>query len=77
MGKKLNGRKNKAPNERQLRALEAREQGKTYKQAGIIAGYPQKNAAQYAYQAISGLRGRVPELLDKAGLSEEICIQSI
>jgi hypothetical protein len=75
MGKKIDGRKNRAPNERQLRALEARAQGKAYKQAGIIAGYPPKNAAQSAYQAISGLRGRVPELLEKAGLTEEICIE--
>jgi hypothetical protein len=33
--------------------------GKTYKESGIVAGYPAKNAAQSAYQAIKGLRGRV------------------
>jgi hypothetical protein len=37
MGKRIDGRKNKTPNERQLRALEARAQGKTYKQAVDIA----------------------------------------
>jgi hypothetical protein len=52
-----------------------RAEGKTFKEAGILAGYPEKNAAQSAYQAMQGLRGRVSGLLDQAGLSEEIAIE--
>jgi hypothetical protein len=60
---------------RWLKALQARAEGKTYKQSGIEAGYPPKNAAQCAFQAINGLRGRVSEVLNNAGLSEQIGIE--
>jgi hypothetical protein len=73
--KKPDGRKTKAPSKRQLEVVKHRAEGKTFKDAGILAGYSPKNAAQSAYQAIQGLRGRVPDLLDKAGLSEEIAIE--
>jgi hypothetical protein len=36
---------------------------------------PPKNAAQSAYQAIKGLRGRVADLPDNAGLSEQVGIE--
>ena len=48
---------------------------RTYKESGIVAGYPAKNAAQSAYQAMKGLRGRVADLLDNAGLSEQVGIE--
>jgi hypothetical protein len=73
--KRPDGRKDKAPTPRQLKVLEARSEGKTYKEAGEIAGYPKANAAQSAWQAIEGLRGRVAGLLEKHGLSEDVGIE--
>ena len=58
-GKKVDRRKAKAPSEWQKKVVKARAEGKTYKGSGIVAGYPAKNAAQSAYQAVKGLRGRV------------------
>ena len=74
-GKKVDRRKAKAPSERQKKVVKARAEGKTYKESGIVAGYPAKNAAQSAYQAMKGLRGRVADLLDNAGLSEQVGIE--
>ena len=55
--------------------MKTRAEGKPYKESGIVAGYPAKNAAQSAYQAIKGLRGRVADLLDNTGLSEQVGIE--
>ncbi len=74
-GKRVDRRKAKAPSERQKKVVKARAEGKTYKESGIVAGYPAKNAAQSAYQAMKGLRGRVADLLDNAGLSEQVGIE--
>ena len=55
---------------------ETRAQGKTLKEFGEAAGYPPKNAAQSAYQALAGLRGRMTALLDEAGLGEKVAIEN-
>lgn len=47
--KKVDRRKAKAPSERQKKVVKARTEEKTYKESGIVAGYPAKNAAQSAY----------------------------
>ena len=44
---------------------------KTHSEAAVKAGYPVKNARQSAYQALQQMRGRVPDLMDQLGLSEE------
>ncbi len=44
---------------------------KTHAEAAIKAGYPAKNARQSAYQALKSMRGRVPDLMDQLGLTEE------
>ena len=61
---------------RQLKVIEARAQGKTLKESGVAAGYSPKNAAQSAYQAIAGMRGRMTALLDEPGLGEEVGIEN-
>jgi hypothetical protein len=47
---------------------------KTLAEAAIKAGYPAKNARQSAFQALQGMRGRVPDLMDQLGLSEQVLI---
>ena len=47
---------------------------KTLAEAAIKAGYPAKNARQSAFQALQGMRGRVPNLMDQFGLSEQVLI---
>ena len=49
--------------------------GKTLTQAAKTAGYSDKNPAQSGYQALAQLRGRVPELLERHGLGEEVLIE--
>jgi hypothetical protein len=73
--KKLDRRKRKELSPRQMKLIKARAEGKTYAQAAIEAGYPAKNAAQSGYQALSQIRGRVQDLLDKAGLDERTTIE--
>ena len=40
-------------------------------EAAVKAGYPAKNARQSGHQALKAIRGRVPDLLERLGLSEE------
>jgi phage terminase small subunit len=49
--------------------------GNTLTQAAKNAGYSQKYAGRAGYQAPAQLRGRVPELLEKHGLGEEVLIE--
>jgi phage terminase small subunit len=44
---------------------------KTHAEAAVKAGYPVKNARQCAYQALQQMRGRVPNLMNQLGLTEE------
>jgi hypothetical protein len=67
-------RKRKELSPPQMKLIKARAEGKTYAQAAIAAGYPEKNARQSGFQAIQHIRGRFPDLLDKHGLSEETLI---
>ena len=67
--RKPDGRRTKVT-KRQLKVIQARAEGKTLKESGEAAGYSPKNAAQSAYQALAGLRGRMTALLDEAGLGE-------
>jgi hypothetical protein len=73
--RKPHGRRTKVT-KRQLKVSEARAQGKTLKESGEAAGYSPKNAAQSAYQALAGLRGRMTALLDEAGLGEKVAIEN-
>jgi hypothetical protein len=57
-----------------MKLIKARAEGKTYAQAAVAAGYPQKNARQSGFQAMEQIRGRIPDLMDKYGLSEDTLI---
>jgi len=74
MAPKKSGKKRNKATPRQMKLIEARAKGKSYSEAAIAAGYSEKNARQSGYQAIQQLRGRVPDLLDGHGLSEEVLI---
>jgi hypothetical protein len=49
-------RKNSRP--RQMKLIKACAEGKTYLQAAIAAGYPEKNARQSGFQAMQQIRAR-------------------
>jgi hypothetical protein len=72
---KLGRRKRKELSPRQMKLIKARAEGKTYAQAAIEAGYSPKHAAQNGYQALSQIRGRVQDLLDRNGLDENTAIE--
>ena len=72
--RKPRDKKRKEITPRQMKLIEERAKGKTYAEAAIAAGYSEKGARQSGYQAMQQLRGRLPELLDKYGLSEEVLI---
>jgi hypothetical protein len=69
------GRNKRKPNPRQQNFVRELASGKTLTQAAKNAGYSDKNPAQSGYQALAQLRGRVPELLERHGLGEEVLIQ--
>jgi len=71
---KSDGHKRKELSPRQMKLIKARAEGKTYAQAALAAGYPERNARQSGFQAMQQIRGRVPDLLDRHGLSEETLI---
>jgi CCR4-NOT transcriptional regulation complex NOT5 subunit len=73
--KESSRRKRKELSPRQMKLIKARAEGKTYKQAAIEAGYSSKHAAQNGYQALSQIRGRVQDLLDRQGLDENTAIE--
>ena len=74
MAPKKSGKKRNTATPRQMKLIEERAKGKSYSEAAIAAGYSEKNARQSGYQAMQQLRGRVPDLLDRHGLSEEVLI---
>ena len=74
MAPKKSGKKRNKATPRQMKLIEERAKGKSYSEAAIAAGYSEKNARQSGYQAMQQLRGRVPDLLDRHGLSEEVLI---
>jgi hypothetical protein len=73
--RKPDGRRTKVT-KRHLKVIQARAEGKTVKESGEAAAYSPKNAAQSAYQALAGLRGRMTALLDEAGLGEKVGIEN-
>jgi len=69
------GRNKRKPNMRQQKFVKELAKGKSLAQAAREAGYSDKNANQSGYQGLAQLRGRVPELLERHGLGEEVLIQ--
>jgi hypothetical protein len=69
------GRNKRKPNPRQQKFVKGIASGKTLTQAAIDAGYSSKHPNQSGYQALAQLRGRVPELLERHGLGEEVLIE--
>ncbi len=70
-GKKHLGKNGQDWTERQKALIKNIPTSKTHSEAAVKAGYPVKNARQSAYQALQQMRGRVPDLMDQLGLSEE------
>jgi hypothetical protein len=68
-------RNKRKPNARQQKFVKALAEGKTLTQAAKEANYSSKNPGQSGYQALAQLRGRVPELLERHGLGEEVLIE--
>jgi len=60
---------------RQAKLLKSLPLSKTVTEATLKSGYSEKNAAQSGYQALQAVRGRVPDLMTRLGLSEEVLIQ--
>jgi Terminase small subunit len=60
---------------RQKKFLQELPKHKTVAEAAIAAGYSPKNASQSGYQALKQVRGRVPDLMDRIGISEEVLIE--
>src|SRR4029077_1321620 len=69
------GRNKRKPSARQQKFVRELAKGNTLTQAAKNAGYSQKYAGQAGYQALAQLRGRVPELLERHGLGEEVLIE--
>jgi hypothetical protein len=69
------GRRNRKPSARQQKFVRELAKGNTLTQAAKNAGYSQKYAGQAGYQALAQLRGRVPELLERHGLGEDVLIE--
>jgi hypothetical protein len=68
-------RNKRKPNARQQKFVKALAEGKTLTQAAKEANYSSKNPGQSGYQALAQLCGRVPELLERHGLGEEVLIE--
>jgi hypothetical protein len=60
---------------RQKKLLQELPTSKTITEAAIKAGYGPKNAGQLGSQALQRMRGRVPDLMERVGLSEEFLIE--
>ncbi|HXJ13344.1 MAG TPA: terminase small subunit [Candidatus Limnocylindrales bacterium] len=56
---------------KQARFTEALLTSNSVAEAAVKAGYPAKNARQSGHQALKAIRGRVPDLMGRLGLSEE------
>jgi len=56
---------------RQAKFLKALPGSKTITEAAIKAGYSPKSANKGAHQVLKALRGRVPDMMDRLGFSEE------
>jgi hypothetical protein len=67
-------KKKPRPNPRQEKFIKGVAAGKTMTQSAIDAGYSPKNADQSGYQVMNALRGRMPQLLEKHGIGEDVLI---
>lgn len=72
---KTDGRKNKPLNPRQQKFVKTLAKGASLTDAAIEAGYSSRNPGQSGFQALRQIRGRVPDLLEKHGLGEEMLIE--
>ena len=59
---------------RQARLVKEIPRSKTLGEAAVKAGYSPKNARQSGHQALKAIRGRVPDMMDRLGFSEEAII---
>ena len=59
------GKNGQAWTERQKKLVKHIPTSKSHAEAAKKAGYPAKNAAQSAYQALRQMRGRVPDLMER------------
>lgn len=69
-GKGPIGKNGQGWTERQKKLIANIPTSKSHAEAAVKAGYPIKNAAQSAYQAVRQMRGRVPDLMDQIGITE-------
>ncbi len=72
---KPNRKKRKHLTNKQETFVKALAEGKSLTEAAKTANYSGKNPGQSGYQALAQLRGRVPELLERHGLGEEVLIE--
>jgi hypothetical protein len=56
---------------RQAKLVKELVTSKTVTEAAVKAGFAPKHARQGAHQAMKAIRGRVPDMMDRLGLSEE------
>src|SRR5208283_5206848 len=61
-------------NQRERKLLEGVSKGKTFAQAAIEAGYSERSASQCGYQAWKKIKEKMPEILDRKGLTDESVI---
>lgn len=61
---------------KQAKLVKSLAAGATQKEAALAAGYSDNNPDQSAYQAIRQIGRRMPELMDRLGLTEEALIQN-
>jgi hypothetical protein len=59
---------------RQRSMLEHISNGMTAKAAALAAGYSEKNPRQSGYQALQGLRNKMPGIMEEHGLSDDVLI---
>lgn len=61
--------------QKQKQLLKELTTSKTITEAAVKAGYSKKTAGQGGHQALKSMRGRIPDLMDRIGLSEEFLIE--
>ena len=60
---------------RQTKLVYNLSKGMTLEQAGIASGYSKRSAAQCAFQALEAIREKMPQILDKAGLTDYALVE--
>jgi hypothetical protein len=75
MAKRSSGRGNKQLKPRQMAFVKNLADGMTITAAARSAGYSRKCPGQSGYQALQNLKLRMPELLDRLGLSDVALIE--